>query len=63
MDKVRQLIMILWNDRRKVAKKLDGLILPHIMKKLNALTREFNLEVVECSEEVAEVVALGGNGF
>ena len=33
------------------------------MKKLNALTREFNLEVVECSEEVAEVVALGGSGF
>uniref|UniRef100_A0A453M650 SWIM-type domain-containing protein n=2 Tax=Aegilops tauschii subsp. strangulata TaxID=200361 RepID=A0A453M650_AEGTS len=63
LDKARQLIMIFWNDRRKVAKKLDGLILPHIMKKLNALTREFNLEVVECSEEVAEVVALGGSGF
>jgi hypothetical protein len=27
-DKARQLIMILWNQRRKVAKKLDGLILP-----------------------------------
>ncbi|KAM0871111.1 hypothetical protein ACQ4PT_039610 [Festuca glaucescens] len=63
LDKARQLIMILWNDRRKVAKKLDGLILPHIMKKLNAMTRAFNLEVVECSEEVAEVVALGGSSF
>jgi hypothetical protein len=63
LDKARQMIMILWNDRRKVAKKLDGLILPHIMKKLNAMTRAFNLEVVECSEEVAEVVALGGSGF
>uniref|UniRef100_A0ACD5UIK2 Uncharacterized protein n=1 Tax=Avena sativa TaxID=4498 RepID=A0ACD5UIK2_AVESA len=63
MDKVRQLIMIRWNERRKVSKKLDGLILPHIIKKLNAMTRELNLEVVECSEEVAEVTALGGRGF
>ncbi|KAM0901148.1 hypothetical protein ACQ4PT_020159 [Festuca glaucescens] len=63
MDKARQLIMIKWNERRKVAKKLDGLILPHIIKKLNAMTRELNLEVVECSEEVAEVTALGGSGF
>jgi hypothetical protein len=63
MDKARQLIMIKWNERRKISKKLDGLILPHIMKKLNAMTRELNLEVVECSEEVAEVTALGGSGF
>uniref|UniRef100_A0ACD5URQ0 Uncharacterized protein n=1 Tax=Avena sativa TaxID=4498 RepID=A0ACD5URQ0_AVESA len=63
MDKARQLIMIKWNERRKVAKKLDGLILPHIMNKLNAMTRELNLEVVQCSEEVAEVTALGGSGF
>jgi hypothetical protein len=27
------------------------------------MTRELNLEVVECSEEVAEVTALGGSGF
>ena len=40
-----------------------GLILPHIIKKLNAKTRELNLEVVESSEEVAEVTALGGSGF
>jgi hypothetical protein len=26
-------------------------------------SRELNLEVIECSEEVAEVTALGGNGF
>ena len=63
MDNVRQLIMIKWNERRKVARKLDGLILPHIIKKLNAMTREINLEVVECSEEVAEVTILGGSGF
>ncbi|KAM0898597.1 hypothetical protein ACQ4PT_021779 [Festuca glaucescens] len=63
MDKARQLLMIMSNRRRNVAKKLDGLILPHIIKKLNAMTRELNLEVVQSSEEVAEVTALGGSGF
>ena len=63
MDKARQLLMIKWNERRTVGKKLDGLILPNIIKKLNAKTRELNLEVVQSSEEVAEVTALGGNGF
>ncbi|KAM3255359.1 hypothetical protein ACQJBY_048590 [Aegilops geniculata] len=63
MDKLRQMIMIMWNRRRKVAKKLVGLILPHIIKKLNAKSRELNLEVVESSEEVAEVTQLGGSGF
>jgi hypothetical protein len=38
-------------------------IMPHIIKKLNAMTRELNLGVVESSEEVAEVTALGGSGF
>jgi hypothetical protein len=38
-----------------MANKLDGLILPHIIKKLIAFTRELNLDVVQSSEEVAEV--------
>jgi len=33
------------------------------IKKLNEKSRELNLEVIECSEEVAEVTALGGSGF
>jgi hypothetical protein len=63
MDKLRQMLMIKWNQRRKIANKLEGLILPHIIKKLNEKSRELNLEVLECSEEVAEVTALGGSGF
>ena len=64
VDKIRQLIMVKWNQRRKVARKLDGCILPHIIKKLKEQSRELNLEVTECSEgEVAEVTALGGSGF
>lgn len=38
--------------------KLDGSILPHIIKKLKEMSRELNLEVLECSE-VAEVTAMG----
>ena len=63
MDKIRQLIMIKWNQRRKVTKKLKGLILPHIIKRLNERSRELELEVIEYSEHVGEVTALGGTGF
>ncbi|WVZ75410.1 hypothetical protein U9M48_023463 [Paspalum notatum var. saurae] len=58
MDKIRQLLMI----KRKLAKKWDGRVLPHIIKKLNEQSRELSLEVDECSEEV-EVMAMGGSGF
>ncbi|XP_066333963.1 uncharacterized protein, partial [Miscanthus floridulus] len=63
LDKIRQLLMSKWNQRRKISRKLDGLILPHIIKKLNEQSRELELEVKECSEEVGEVTALGGSGF
>ncbi|CAN6180907.1 unnamed protein product, partial [Urochloa humidicola] len=63
MDKYRQMLMIKWNQRRKVSRKLEGLILPHIVKKLNEMSRDLNLEVVQCSEEVGEVTMLGGTGF
>jgi hypothetical protein len=50
-------------QRRKIGKKLDDLILPHIIKNPNEQSRELNLEVLECSEEVAEITLLGGRGF
>ena len=64
MDKIRQMLMIKWNQRRKISRMLVGTVMPHIIKNLNEKSRELNLEVVECSEEVAEsmpweVVALG----
>ncbi|WVZ64081.1 hypothetical protein U9M48_013650 [Paspalum notatum var. saurae] len=49
--------------KKKSCKKLDGRVLPHIIKKLNEESRELSLEVQECSEEVAEVTSLGGSGF
>jgi hypothetical protein len=55
--------MVKWNRRRKITKKFDGLILPHIMKMLREKSRQLSLEVAECSDEVAEVTTLGGSGF
>ena len=49
MDKLRQMLMSKWNKRRKIGRKLQGLILPHIIKELNEQSREVNLEVEECS--------------
>ena len=46
-----------------MSKKLDGLILPHIIKRLNERSRELELEVLECSEHIGEVIALGGTAF
>jgi len=63
MDKLRQMLMSKWNKRSKIGRKLQGLILPHIIKELNEQSREVNLEVEECSEEAAEVTAMGGSGF
>ena len=39
------------------------MILPHLIKDLNEKSRELNLKVKECSEDVAEVTAMGGTGF
>lgn len=63
MDKIRQFLMIKWNERRKVSRKLQGLVLPHIIKKLKEKSRNLDLDVVECSNEVGEVSVLGGSGF
>jgi hypothetical protein len=63
LDKLRQMLMVKWNHRRKISRQFEGLILPHIIKHLNEKSRELNLEVIECSEHVAEVTALGGSGF
>jgi hypothetical protein len=63
MDKLRQMLMSKWNKRRKIGKNLQGLILPHIIKELYEESKEGNLEVLECSEEVAEVTMMGGSAF
>ena len=61
MDKLGQMLMSKWNKRRKIGRKLQGLILPQIIKELNEQSREVNLKVEECSEEVTEDTAMGGS--
>jgi hypothetical protein len=62
MDKIRQMVMMKWHQRRKIGQKLDGLIPPCTIKELNEKSRDLNLEVLECAH-VAEITALGGSGF
>jgi hypothetical protein len=63
MDKIRQLLMIKWEQRRTVSRKLEGLILPHIVTKLKESSRNLDMEVVKCSNEVGEILVMGGSGI
>jgi 5,10-methylenetetrahydrofolate reductase len=63
IDMIRQMIMKKWNQRRKISRQLGGFILPHIIKMLNEKSRELNLKVEECSEDVGEITTLRGSGF
>jgi hypothetical protein len=63
MDKIRHLLMEKWYTRRKISRKMRGLILPHIMKKLKEQSFNLDLAVFTSSDEVAEVCVKGSNGF
>jgi hypothetical protein len=63
MDKIRQLLMIKWEQRRTVSRKLEGLILPHIVKKLKERSRNLDMEVIKCSNEVDEISVMSGSGI
>jgi hypothetical protein len=55
-DKIREMIMILWNKRRRIAEKLDGKILPAVLQQLKMKTRGLgHLYVVKADSLVAEV--------
>jgi len=56
-DKVREMIMMLWNKRRQISEKLEGKILPAVLTMLKARTRGLgNLTVVKAAScFVAEV--------
>ena len=56
-DKIREMIMVLWNKRKNIAYRLPkGRILPAIMHQLKANTRGLgHLKIVPCSNCSAEV--------
>ncbi|CAO2152752.1 unnamed protein product, partial [Urochloa humidicola] len=63
VDKVRGLLMDKWYARRTAARKMRGLILPHIMKKLKEDSFNLDMDVFSSSDDVAEVCVKGSNGF
>jgi hypothetical protein len=63
VNKIRQQLMIKLEQRRRISRKLDGLILPHIIQKLKEKSWSLDMEVTKCSDQVAEVTVRGGCGF
>ena len=64
MDTIRQKILIKWNHRKRVARKFEGKILPHIVQKLKDDSYNLDIEVITSSPEgVAEICAKGGLGL
>jgi hypothetical protein len=62
MDVIRQKLMVKWNKRR-ISNKLEGNILPHIVKQLKQQSFHLNMEVTNSFDAISEVVVKGGNGF
>jgi hypothetical protein len=45
MDLIRQLIMDKWDIRSDISKKMEGVILPHIIKDLREQSRNLDMDV------------------
>jgi hypothetical protein len=63
MDVIRQKLMVKWNKRRKIAGKMDVKILPHIVKNLQERSRNLDIDVLEGSDDIGEVIRRGGSCF
>jgi hypothetical protein len=63
MDTIRQMLLIKWNNRKKVAKKFGGKILPHVMQQLREKSFNLDIEVIIEHDGVAKVCAKGGTRF
>ena len=58
MDTIRQMILIKWNQRKRVAQKFEGKILPHIVQKLRDDSYNLDIEVITSSPNgIAEICA------
>ena len=67
MDRIRHKSMVKWDNRRKIARQMDGTILAPILKKLKEESRNIDMEVISRSDgrdfRYAEVCAKGGTGL
>jgi hypothetical protein len=48
MDKIRQLLMEKWDTRRTISRKIEGVVLPHILKKLKEQSFNLDMDVSRC---------------
>jgi hypothetical protein len=55
MDMIRQLIMDKWDIRRDVSAKIEGIILPYIMKELREQSRNLDMDVHRSGDILGEV--------
>ena len=64
MDSIRQKVLIKWNLRKKIAQKMEGKILPHIITKLKDQSRNLDIDVVTSSPDgIAEVTTREGSSY
>jgi hypothetical protein len=63
MDMIRQLIMDKWDIRRDVSAKIEGIILPYIMKELREQSRNLDMDVYRSGAILGEVGVKGGSGY
>jgi hypothetical protein len=57
------MLLIKWNHRKRVAAKLNGKIMPHIMQRLREDTYNLDIDVITASPEgVAKLCAKGLQG-
>jgi hypothetical protein len=61
LDTFRQKLLIKWNIRKKVAKKFEGKILPHIVKKLREDSYNLDIDVITEGDGIAELCAKGSS--
>lgn len=62
MDTIRQMILIKWNNRKRVVEKFEGKILPHIVQKLRVASYNLDIEVITSSPDgIAEVCTKGNS--
>ena len=58
MDTIRQMILIKWNQRKRIVQKFEGKILPHIVQKLRDDSYNLDIEVITSSPDgIAEICA------
>ncbi|WVZ50013.1 LOW QUALITY PROTEIN: hypothetical protein U9M48_001312, partial [Paspalum notatum var. saurae] len=63
LDMLRRKLMLKFNKRRKIAQKMEGKILDHIVKHLKERSRNLNMDVEFGSPDIGEVSWRGGSGY